>query len=124
MILSAHDHTSEIYVKDRNSFQFQRFELHDKINFVISQNQPIVEIQCPTVSYRMGVPIMGYGVLTLSDETPVAAEFTVFWIPGRYPELFAYVVSLVVLVYFCLRKYIGYVLSKIIHMVMNRKFHV
>ncbi|KAE9556554.1 hypothetical protein FO519_000248 [Halicephalobus sp. NKZ332] len=105
LILSAHDHTAEVYVRDRNSFQFNRFDLRDRINFVISSKQPIVEIQSPTVSYRMGVPNMGYGVLTLVNESPATAEYTVLWLPGRYPQVYAYVICLIVVFYYLLRSY-------------------
>lgn len=113
LILSAHDHTAEVYVRDRNSFQFNRFPFQDKINFVISSKQPIVEIQSPTVSYRMGVPYMGYGVLTLVNESPATAEFTVLWIPGRYPQLYMYIVCLIVVFYYLLRRFIGVSITRL-----------
>jgi len=113
LILSAHDHTAEVYVRDRNSFQFNRYPFYDKINFVISPKQPIVEIQSPTVSYRMGVPNMGYGVLTLVNETPATAEFTVLWIPGRYPQVYMYIVSLIVVFYYLFMRLIGLSLTRL-----------
>uniref|UniRef100_A0A7E4UZM6 Metallophos domain-containing protein n=1 Tax=Panagrellus redivivus TaxID=6233 RepID=A0A7E4UZM6_PANRE len=105
LVLSAHDHTAEIYLRDRLSTQFKRFALHRSIEFIISPTHPTIEIQSPTVSYRMGVQNMGYGVLTLSDESPAVVQYTIYWLPGRYPQLCLYIFALIVISYYFLRRY-------------------
>uniref|UniRef100_A0A914CDV6 Calcineurin-like phosphoesterase domain-containing protein n=2 Tax=Acrobeloides nanus TaxID=290746 RepID=A0A914CDV6_9BILA len=63
LILSGHDHTAEIYIRSRNISNFDRYVPEKKLRLPISPDHPIVELQSPTVSYRMGVPAMGYGAL-------------------------------------------------------------
>lgn len=50
----------------------------------------IHEIQIPTCSYRMGTPHMGYG-LAYIDTQEKTVEFTILWLPDRFPLLRAYI---------------------------------
>jgi hypothetical protein len=62
---------------------------------------PLVEIQVPTISYRMGVPSMALGLLQI-DVGPKGHSFSVsyetLWLPGRYPQLYGYVFVLLIIV--------------------------
>ncbi|GMT26227.1 hypothetical protein PFISCL1PPCAC_17524 [Pristionchus fissidentatus] len=107
LILSAHDHTAWSYTRNRagssSSFERTQIEGEGVIEKTIGRDQPVIELQTPTCSYRMGVPDMGYGLLTLrtiDDETgkgklELEAKYTVLWLPGRYPQLLSYLVILV-----------------------------
>ena len=50
----------------------------------------IHEVQIPTCSYRMGTPHTGYG-LAYIDTQEKTVEFTILWLPGRFPQLWIYV---------------------------------
>uniref|UniRef100_A0A8R1E282 Metallophos domain-containing protein n=1 Tax=Caenorhabditis japonica TaxID=281687 RepID=A0A8R1E282_CAEJA len=98
LILSAHDHTTGI-------FEYQRSQpkavLFTKVSDVsptyiktIGPNEPLIELQTPTCSYRMGVYSMGYGALSicrLNDEfRSTQVQYSVLWLPSRFPQLFLY----------------------------------
>uniref|UniRef100_A0AC35GQN5 Uncharacterized protein n=1 Tax=Panagrolaimus sp. PS1159 TaxID=55785 RepID=A0AC35GQN5_9BILA len=100
LILTAHDRTAELYLRNRTTPNFERYAFHKRLDFLISSKHSIIEIQNPTVSYRMGVGNMGYGLLTFYDESPLAAVYTVFWLPGRYPQLFLYIFAIIITVSF------------------------
>ncbi|XP_012538134.1 uncharacterized protein LOC105837698 [Monomorium pharaonis] len=57
----------------------------------------IHEVQIPTCSYRMGVPHMGYG-LAYIDTQEKTVEFTILWLPGRFPQLRAYIFIVVLVI--------------------------
>jgi predicted phosphodiesterase len=98
LILTGHDHTAELYLRNRTTPNFERYAFHKRLDFLISSKHPIIEIQNPTVSYRMGVENMGYGLLTFYDESPLAAVYTVFWLPGRFPQFFLYIFAIIITV--------------------------
>ncbi|CAL7952139.1 unnamed protein product [Xylocopa violacea] len=50
----------------------------------------IHEVQIPTCSYRMGTPHQGYGLAYIDTQEKVV-EFTILWLPGRFPQLWIYV---------------------------------
>ncbi|XP_076618110.1 metallophosphoesterase [Colletes latitarsis] len=50
----------------------------------------IHEVQMPTCSYRMGTLHTGYG-LAYIDTQEKTVEFTILWLPGRFPQLWIYV---------------------------------
>ncbi|XP_076162815.1 metallophosphoesterase [Ptiloglossa arizonensis] len=50
----------------------------------------IHEVQMPTCSYRMGTPHTGYG-LAYIDTQEKTVEFTILWLPGRFPQLWIYI---------------------------------
>ena len=54
----------------------------------------IVEVVVPTTSYRMGVPNMGLGVVTISSAGD--AVFANLWLPGRFSLLYSYGAMLIV----------------------------
>jgi hypothetical protein len=59
---------------------------------MVSKSQ-ITEFQVPTASYRMGVPSMAYGLLTIHftpEGREALAEFRLLWLPPRYPLLILY----------------------------------
>uniref|UniRef100_A0A914Z104 Calcineurin-like phosphoesterase domain-containing protein n=1 Tax=Panagrolaimus superbus TaxID=310955 RepID=A0A914Z104_9BILA len=121
LILTAHDHTAELYLRNRTTPNFQRYAFKKRLDFLISSNHPIIEIQNPTVSYRMGVPNMGYGILTFYDESPLAAVYTVFWLPGRYPQLYLYIFAIIVVVCFILIRWIVFSSEKLMGLTNSRK---
>ncbi|KAF8374299.1 hypothetical protein PRIPAC_80728 [Pristionchus pacificus] len=108
LILSAHDHTAWSYSRERaaaagsSSSTFERTPIDrgTVVEATVGRTQRVLELQSPTCSYRMGVPDMGYGLLTLrriDDEADgsklqLQARYTVLWLPGRYPQLFSYIV--------------------------------
>ncbi|KAI6202352.1 Metallophos domain-containing protein [Aphelenchoides besseyi] len=102
LILSAHDHTGEFYVKKRGSENFSRFGAEKGLKFSITSGMPLVEIQVPTMNYRMGVPDMAIGLLSV-ETVPNTRSFTIqfenLWLPGRYPQLYGYVI-LIIIVFF------------------------
>jgi hypothetical protein len=89
---------AEIYIRSRNISNLDRYVPEKKLRLPISPDHPIVELQSPTVSYRMGVPAMGYGALVLTPGHPTTAEYSVLWVPGRYPQLFLYLACLMLVI--------------------------
>ncbi|CAB3406422.1 unnamed protein product [Caenorhabditis bovis] len=92
LILSSHDHENGIYEIQRSSPQallFSRISESSPLYIkTIGPDQPLVEIRSPTCSYRMGVPYMGYGALTICrnrGETQV--QYSVLWLPARFYQL-------------------------------------
>ncbi|XP_076642954.1 metallophosphoesterase [Halictus rubicundus] len=76
----------------------------------------IHEVEMPTCSYRMGTPHIGYG-LAYIDTQEKTVEFTILWLPGRFPHLWIYVyVGVFVLIFSiffyisscCLKNHAGY----------------
>ncbi|XP_011258011.1 uncharacterized protein LOC105252368 [Camponotus floridanus] len=57
----------------------------------------IHEVQIPTCSYRMGTPHMGYG-LAYIDTQEKTVEFTILWLPGRFPQLCAYIFIVILVI--------------------------
>jgi hypothetical protein len=84
---------AEFYVKKPRLQQFSRHEASKGLKFSVSTGMPLVEIQVPTISYRMGVPDMAIGILSV-DSVPHSRAFTIsydnLWLPGRYPQLYGY----------------------------------
>lgn len=103
LILSAHDHTTGIYEYQRSA---PRAVLFTRVSDVsptyfknIGQNEPLIELQTPTCSYRMGVYSMGYGALSIcrlnDDYRSVQVQYSVLWLPSRFAQLFLYIFSLI-----------------------------
>ncbi|XP_066603955.1 metallophosphoesterase 1 homolog [Prorops nasuta] len=65
----------------------------------------IHELQIPTCSYRMGVPYMGFGLVYI-DTQEKTAEFTILWLPNRFPQLLIYLIvsilTIVLIICICL----------------------
>lgn len=89
---------AEFYVKKAHSFQFTRHEASKGLRFSVSTGMPLVEIQVPTMSYRMGVPDMALGLLTI-DYDQSSHSYTIsyenLWLVGRYPQLYGYIFLLI-----------------------------
>lgn len=87
---TATDQLSEIWILPPNETPFYqlRMDVGD-----------IHEVQIPTCSYRMGTPHMGYG-LAYIDTQEKTLEFTILWLPGRFPQLCVYLfVGLLILAF-------------------------
>lgn len=119
LILSAHDHTAQIYRKrralDGSHVSVERLPYSQgdpPFTARITRRDQVVEIQSPSCSYRMGVPIMGYGLLTLRKRlgeggtAELEARYTVMWLPGRYPQLYLYLAVVIVLICVIVRCFI------------------
>ncbi|ULT95425.1 hypothetical protein L3Y34_004274 [Caenorhabditis briggsae] len=110
LILSAHDHTTGIYEYQRNPPQAVLFSrIYDGSPTYISkigQTEPIVELQTPTCSYRMGVYSMGYGAVSICriDDAyrSTQVQYSVMWLPSRFPQLFLYLFALTFSVFWIL----------------------
>ncbi|KAL3101726.1 hypothetical protein niasHT_020611 [Heterodera trifolii] len=104
VVLSAHDHTTGIYMQWRHSQQRQRNAasaavLPDHIadvqwkwtvSMFAPHTLPLIEFKSPTVSYRMGVPKMGYGLLVVTPfitNGTALVQFSVLWLPSRLLQL-------------------------------------
>jgi hypothetical protein len=62
----------------------------------------VYELSVPTCSYRMGVPNMGYGMLTINSNGK--AYFSILWLPSRFNCLYLYLLFLLgVSFYFVLK---------------------
>lgn len=103
LILSAHDHTNGVYEYPRSPPQAVLFSrIYDgSPTYIktIGPNEPLVELQTPTCSYRMGVYSMGYGAVSIcrmnDDFRSTQVQFSVMWLPSRFPQLFLYVIALI-----------------------------
>lgn len=102
LILSAHDHTTGIYEYQRSA---PRAVLFTRVsdaspNYIktIGQSEPLIELQTPTCSYRMGVYSMGYGALSIcrlnDDFRSTQIQYSVMWLPSRFAQLFLYLFAL------------------------------
>jgi predicted phosphodiesterase len=121
LILTGHDHTAELYLRNRTTPNFERYAFHKRLDFLISSKHPIIEIQNPTVSYRMGVGNMGYGLLTFYDESPLAAVYTVFWLPGRFPQFFLYIFAIIITVSFIIFRWIISSSQRLVEFINSKK---
>ena len=54
----------------------------------------IVKVGVPATSYRMGVPNMGLGVVTISSQGD--AVYSNLWLPSRFSLLYSYGAMLIV----------------------------
>ncbi|CAJ0580685.1 unnamed protein product, partial [Mesorhabditis spiculigera] len=96
LILSAHDHTAHIYTMEYS--WVEKVMLPGELwTGYIGPNRRLVEIKTPTCSYRMGVPQMAYGHLSLCPLTTdtMAASYQLLPLPGRYPQVFVYIIILI-----------------------------
>lgn len=96
LIISAHEHLARLIVEsDRDSVKLQAMDTMEetgRIWDISSKGQNLFEIMVPTCSYRMGVPRSGYGAAVINKKGKV--DYTVLWLPQRYPQLFAYIGAL------------------------------
>lgn len=115
LIFSAHDHQGYLFTADRETRHMKgdirRFsrreessvaEIHTRTPVLAEDTElgvgrltgDIVEVVVPTTSYRMGVPNMGLGVVTISSAGD--AVFANLWLPGRFSLLYSYGAMLIV----------------------------
>jgi len=116
MIFSAHDHMGYWFSADRDT----RHIKGDVVRFNSGENVPVQvetrtsvqqedeelgvgkltgdvsEIVIPTASYRMGVPHMGLGLVSVTSQGDVF--YTNLWLPSRFSLLYTYAASLIVVV--------------------------
>jgi len=106
LIFSAHDHRLAMATTQYKPFHisFQTSELDDiKHSLKIQKNlssAECIEIVWPTCSYRMGVPNVGYGVVSIG--TDGAMEAAVLWTHSRFKTLTIYLSVLIFCVVFYL----------------------
>jgi len=120
IIFSAHDHQGYLFTADRESRHMKgdirRFSKSDTRPVEVQTRtsvqaedaelgvgrltEEVVEVVVPTTSYRMGVPNMGLGLITVSSQGDMF--YTNLWLPSRFSLLYTYgacgVVILVILV--------------------------
>ena len=116
IIFSAHDHLGYKFTADRETRhmrgkieKFSRLESQvtrvDTRHGLLAEDadlgvgrlkEEVVEIVVPTASYRMGVPNMGLGLVSISGQGSV--EYTNLWLPSRFSLLYTYAASLVITV--------------------------
>ena len=115
LIFSAHDHQGYLFTADRQTrhmkADIRRFsrreessvvEIHTRTPVLAEDTElgvgrltgEIVEVVVPTTSYRMGVPNMGLGVVTISSQGD--AVYANLWLPSRFSLLYAYGASIAV----------------------------
>ncbi|ETN72724.1 hypothetical protein NECAME_18698, partial [Necator americanus] len=65
--------------------------------FSVGGDEPILELQTPTCSYRMGVYDVGYGFVQLehsSDNEKFIVSFSILWLSSRFYALILYAIVL------------------------------
>uniref|UniRef100_A0A183C5S0 Protein kinase domain-containing protein n=1 Tax=Globodera pallida TaxID=36090 RepID=A0A183C5S0_GLOPA len=97
VVLSAHDHSTALYMQWRQPPRFGHIAAASDISDVrwtVSMLEPpalpLVEFKSPTVSYRMGVPKMGYGLVVVTpfhSNGTASVQFSVLWLPSRFLQL-------------------------------------
>jgi len=71
---------------NKNSSNFYVINLQERKH----DSSSFYELSIPTCSYRMGVPNMGYGVMTISKNGN--AIVSILWLPSRYTCLYVYLI--------------------------------
>ncbi|CAF0787621.1 unnamed protein product [Brachionus calyciflorus] len=81
--------------------------------------ESVYELSIPTCSYRMGVPNMGYGVLTISPNGK--AYVSILWLPSRFDCIKNYIVFIgLILGYFLVNFCIKTAYRKLYFVISNR----
>ncbi|CAD5224888.1 unnamed protein product [Bursaphelenchus xylophilus] len=107
LVLSAHDHVSEYYIQPEHDQRFDRVAGENGIKFLFAKGNKnsVLEIQVPTISYRMGVPNMAIGVLGVRNSSDgFHIHYENWWLPSRYPQLYVYLVYIAFVFAYCVRK--------------------
>ncbi|KAK6748023.1 hypothetical protein RB195_000939 [Necator americanus] len=101
LILSAHDHKAYVHRLPRtagiaiNSTSITGS--YKSAVFSVGGDEPILELQTPTCSYRMGVYDVGYGFVQLehsSDNEKFIVSFSILWLSSRFYALILYAIVL------------------------------
>ncbi|CAD5218361.1 unnamed protein product [Bursaphelenchus okinawaensis] len=110
LILSGHDHVGEYYIQPQHEQQFDRMEASRGIKFLFKKGEEngVLEIQVPTISYRMGVPDMAIGALNIENTSKgYEVHYENLWLPPRYPQLYVYWLTFIGLILIILFKTIA-----------------
>ncbi|CAJ0602647.1 unnamed protein product [Cylicocyclus nassatus] len=108
LILSAHDHRAYIHripraVHHSGGQVSSELTGSRKIeSFSIGEIEPVLELQSPTCSYRMGVLDVGYGFARLEylpEEKKFTASYSVLWLASRFYTLTLYAITGVPIMY-------------------------
>jgi len=121
LIISAHEHLARLMESDRDSVKLQAMDTMEqkgRIWDISSKGQNLFEIMVPTCSYRMGVPRSGYGAAVINSKGKV--DYTVLWLPQRYPQLFVYIGTLAIVafltlpfcIYHCFMRFTAYLKAR------------
>jgi len=113
IIFSGHDHRGSVFSGLRGSLKTDRemsfFSKKDDISpfkvetktknadGLLELSERITEIIVPTLSYRMGVKEMGAGLAVIHADTGEIVYHNL-WLPARFPLLYAYIASIIVVV--------------------------
>jgi hypothetical protein len=111
IVFSGHDHHGSVYSGSRTSLKSDRemslfskredispFKVETKTRNAdgnLELSERITEIIVPTLSYRMGVKEMGAGLAVFHPDTGEMVYHNL-WLPARFPLLYAYVASIIV----------------------------
>lgn len=98
-IFSAHNHKSNLY---RGDLQYYKSDFISKeISFILNRLKSLIEIQVPSVNYRMGTLTIGFGQAIIEDEV---LHYTPLFIVSRFYQFLVYLVVLkVYLISICCR---------------------
>lgn len=88
------DKVTEYITYDTNPSNYYILNLEASNNKQHTSNrvQTLYELSIPTCSYRMGVPNMGYGMLTITRSGK--AYVSILWLPSRYTSIYYYLIFL------------------------------
>ena len=115
LIISAHDHRGYLFTAERESRHIKgdvrrfsradtspvelvtRTDMGTDTELGVGQlTSEVSEIVVPTASYRMGVPTMGLGLVSLSSQGEIF--YSNLWLPARFSLLYTYAASLGVVI--------------------------
>ncbi|XP_034936354.1 uncharacterized protein C630.12 isoform X2 [Chelonus insularis] len=101
IIFTAHDHKAmhislDSVVDQLSSIRIFKPNENQFYNFRLDIND-IHEFKIPTCSYRMGTRHMGYGLAHINNEDK-SVDFTVLWLPERFPKLIGYLCVIIFLI--------------------------
>ncbi|XP_015589694.1 metallophosphoesterase 1 homolog isoform X2 [Cephus cinctus] len=106
IIFTAHEHRAMHISLDTATDQLSEIWILPPYKTLLYQFRmdmgDIHELQIPTCSYRMGTPYMGYGLAYIDTQEKIV-EFTILWLPGRFPQLLLYLFILVSVIIFSLK---------------------
>ncbi|ESO04966.1 hypothetical protein HELRODRAFT_185536 [Helobdella robusta] len=101
IIVAGHEHHSS-YLKcqkclTKNSVEtsYSFDENHNILKDKLRGKSTVYQITVPTCSYRMGTAKAGYGYMAIDGNSRM--QYTVLWLPQRYPQLFLYLGYLLLL---------------------------
>jgi ethanolamine phosphate phosphodiesterase len=97
VIFSAHHHKSMLYTGTFDYFK-SRF-IKNSISFDLHNFKELIEIQVPSINYRMGSLQIGFGQAVIEDET---LHYSPLFIISRFYQFFIYfVIALIYVMNFC-----------------------